>query len=153
MMMMNRQVHSFVWVTNSHSEYMKRAFLLVLTVFLTVVTYSQDVVVTGRDSLTKSLDLDNLRKISFKDGTLITTYSDGSTKSIQLTESDKLQFTAPEKTDTEASEEIVYAIYDLSGRIVKTNKGSNSVEPFDLNDLTSGIYLLRTGNRTIKIVR
>ena len=132
---------------------MRRLLILTLAVLLAVPMFGQDVVVVGKDSLTKSLDLDNLRKIAFKDGNLITTYSDGSTKSLQLSESDKLQFTPPSEPYIEASEEPVYTIYDLSGRVVKTNKDSKSDETFDLNDLSSGVYLLRTANRTIKIVR
>lgn len=132
---------------------MRRFLMLALTALLTVPMFSQDVVVVSKDSLTKSLDLDNLRKIAFKDGNLVTTYSDGSSVSLQLTESDKLQLTVPNESDVEDSEERLYTIYDLSGRVVKTNKGSNADEPFDLNGLSSGIYLLRTASRTIKIVK
>ena len=130
---------------------MRRFFMLALTAMLTVPAFSQDVVVVSKDSLTKSLDLDNLRKIAFKEGNLITTYSDGSTVSLQLTESDKLQLTSPSESDVEASEERLYTIYDLSGRVVRTNKESD--EPFDLNGLSPGIYLLRTTSSTIKIVK
>jgi len=130
---------------------MKRCPLFALAAMLTVPMFSQDVVVVSNDSLTKSFDLDNLRKIAFKDGNLITTYSDGSTVSLQLTESDKLQLTAPTESDVETSEERLYTIYDLSGRVVKTNKESD--EPFDLNGLSPGIYLLRTASSTIKIVK
>lgn len=132
---------------------MKRLLILALTAVLAVPVFSQDVVIVGKDSLSRSLDLEGIRKIAFKDGNLITTYSDGSTKSLQLSESDKLHFTAPANSDIEASDEPLYTIYDLSGRVVKTNKGSVTDEPFDLNGLSSGIYLLRTANRTIKIVR
>ena len=132
---------------------MRRLLLFALIAFLTVPSFSQDAASATPDSLTQNLQLDNLRKIAFKDGTVVTTYSDGSTKSLQLSESDKLQFTPPSEPDIEASEEPVYTIYDLSGRVVKTNKDSKSDETFDLNDLSSGVYLLRTANRTIKIVR
>lgn len=133
---------------------MRRFPILIISAMLTVPMFSQDVVVVSKDSLTKSLDLDNLRKIAFKDGNLITTYSDGSTVSLQLTESDKLQLTVPTESDVEASgEERLYTIYDLSGRVVKTNKETGVDEPFDLNGLSPGIYLLRTSSSTIKIVK
>ena len=90
---------------------MRRFPILIISAMLTVPMFSQDVVVVSKDSLTKSLDLDNLRKIAFKDGNLITTYSDGSTVSLQLTESDKLQLTVPTESDVEASgEERLYTI-------------------------------------------
>ena len=87
-----------------------------LTTLLTVNLFSQINDVVASDSLTKSLDLDNLRKISFKDGNVIATYSDGTSQSRKLSGSDKLQFTT-DKQDEEVSEGASrYTIYDLSGR-------------------------------------
>ncbi len=124
-----------------------------LTTLLTVNLFSQINDVVASDSLTKSLDLDNLRKISFKDGNVIATYSDGTSQSRKLSGSDKLRFTT-DKQDEEVSEGASrYTIYDLSGRPVKTHTDRSCDQPFDLNDLGSGIYLLKTGNRTIKIVK
>lgn len=123
------------------SDLMRRLLLFALTALLTVPSFSQDAVSAAQDSLTQNLELDNLRKIAFKDGNVITTYSDGSTKSHKLSDSEKFQF------------EDTYTIYDLSGRPVKSHTNISSDKPFDLNDLPSGIYLLKTGNRTIKIVK
>lgn len=133
---------------------MRRLLLLTLIAVLAVPVLGQDATVTGKDSLTQNLDLDNLRKIAFKDGNVVTTYSDGSTKSHKLSITDKLQFTTPDKQDEGITEdEGTYTIYDLSGRPVKTHTDRSCDQPFDLNDLGSGIYLLKTGNRTIKIVK
>lgn len=132
---------------------MRRLLLFAIIAFLTVPSFSQDVAYAAKDSLTQNLELDNLRKIAFKDGNVVTTYSDGSTKSHKLSGSDKLQFTAPEKEYGITEDEGTYTIYDLSGRPVKTHTNVSCDQPFDLNDLTSGIYLLKTGNRTIKIVK
>lgn len=133
---------------------MKRLLLLILTAFWAVPMFSQSAALASKDSLTQNLELDNLRKIAFKDGSVVTTYSDGSTISHKLSESDKLQFTTPDKQDDGITEdEGTYTIYDLSGRPVKTHTNISCDEPFDLNDLGSGIYLLKTGNRTIKIVK
>ena len=120
---------------------MRRLLLFTLTALLTAPLFSQDAVSAASDSLTQNLELDNLRKIAFKDGNVVTTFSDGSTKSLRPSEAEKLQF------------EETYTIYDLSGRPVKTHTNISSDKPFDLNDLPSGIYLLKTGNRTIKIVK
>ena len=133
---------------------MRRLLILTLAALLAVPMFGQDVVVVGKDSLTKSLELDNLRKITFKDGSVVTTYSDGSTKSHKLSVTDKLQFTVPDRQDDSITEdEGTYTIYDLIGRPVKTHTDKSCEQPFDLNDLTSGIDLLKTGNRTIKIVK
>ena len=133
---------------------MRRLFLFVLTVFLALSAFSQEVAFMDKDSLTQNLEIDNLRKIAFKDGNVVTTYSDGSTKSHKLSGSDKLQFTNPDKQEEGITEdEGTYTIYDLSGRPVKTHTDKSFDQPFDLNDLPSGIYLLKTGNRTIKIVK
>ena len=120
---------------------MRRLLLFALIAFLTVPSFSQDIASATPDSLTQNLQLDNLRKIAFKDGNVVTTYSDGSTKSHKLSDSEKLHF------------EDTYTIYDLSGRPIKTHTDVSCDEPLDLNDLPSGIYLLKTGNRTIKIVK
>lgn len=120
---------------------MKRLTIIALSIILAVPAFSQEVSFAGKDSLTQNLELDNLRKIAFKDGNVVTTYSDGSTRSQKLSDTEKLQF------------EDTYTIYDLSGRPVKTHTNISSDKPFDLNDLPSGIYLLKTGNRTIKIVK
>lgn len=132
---------------------MRRLAIFVLSAFLAVPVLGQDSVVSGKDSLAQNLELDNLRKIAFKDGNVVTTYSDGSTKSHKLSGTDKLQFTAPYNDEGITEDEGTYTIYDLSGRPVKTHTDKSCDEPFDLNDLTSGIYLLKTGNRTIKIVK
>jgi hypothetical protein len=133
---------------------MKRLLTLTLSVLLAATAFGQDQTATPKDSLTYSVELDNLRKIAFKDDSVVTTYSDGSTKTQKLSENEKLQFSLPDKTDKSiADDEVTYTIYDLSGRPVKTHTDKNSDQPFDLNDLSSGIYLLKTGNRTIKIVK
>ena len=131
---------------------MKR-LLLILSVILTCPVFGQNIPVVSTDSLTQSLELDNLRKIAFKDGNIVTTYSDGSSKSQKLSENDKLQFTTDRPDDGVTDESDTYTIYDLSGRPVKTHTNRSCDEPFDLNDLSTGIYLLKTGNRTIKIVK
>ena len=132
---------------------MRRLLLFALIVFLTVPSFSQDSVSAVQDSLTQNLELDNLRKITVKDGNMVTTYSDGTTRSHKLSDSEKLQFTVPDREDGITEQEGTYTIYDLSGRPVKTHTNISCDEPFDLNDLSSGIYLLKTGNRTIKIVK
>ena len=133
---------------------MKRLLTLTLSVLLAATAFSQDPAVTAQDSLTQSLELENLRKIAFKDDSVVTTYSDGSTKSQKLSDQDKLQFTVPDRQDEGiTANEDTYTIYDLSGKPVRSHTEKSCDKPFDLNDLTSGIYLLKTGNRTIKIVK
>lgn len=132
---------------------MKR-LCLIIALILAIPVFGQGQVAAIKDSLTRNLELENLRKITIKDGNLIASYSDGTTKQLQLSETEKLQltFTAAE-SDFEATAKPVYTIYDLSGRVVQSNKDSKTDEPLDLSGLSSGIYLLRTDNRTIKIVR
>lgn len=106
------------------------------------------------DTVLSNLELDNIRKIAFSEGKMVTTLSDGSTLSQKYTEHDYLKFAVPEKhDDVSESDDSRYTIYDLSGRPVKTHMNKELNEPFDLSDLTPGIYLLRTSNRTIKIVK
>ena len=132
---------------------MRRLLLVVISAILAVPSFSQNIVAAAQDTLTPNVELDNLRKITIKDGNVVTTYSDGSTKSQKLSGTDKLQFTSPDKEEGITASEDTYTIYDLSGRPVKTHTDKSCDIPFDLNDLPSGIYLLKTGNRTIKIVK
>jgi len=127
---------------------------IALAFILAVPAFSQSTTDAGKDSLTQTLELDNLRKIAFKDGGVVTTYSDGSTRSHKLSATEQLQFSVQDKQDEGISaDEGTYTIYDLSGRPVKTHTDKSCDQPFNLNDLPSGIYLLKTGNRTIKIVK
>lgn len=132
---------------------MKRLLILIIGAFLAIPAFSQVIAPAAKDSLAQSLELDNLRKIAIKDGSVVTTYSDGSTRSQKLSASEKLQFTSDKQDDGISQDEGTYTIYDLSGRPVKTHTDRSCDQPFDLNDLVSGIYLLKTGNRTIKIVK
>ena len=132
---------------------MRRLLLVVICALLTVPSFSQVATVASKDSLTQNVELDNLRKITIKDGSVVTTYSDGSTISHKMSGTEKIQFTTPEKEEGITATEDTYTIYDLSGRPVKTHTDKSCDIPFDLNDLPSGIYLLKTGNRTIKIVK
>lgn len=132
---------------------MNRILILALSVILAVPAFGQDANATPQDSLTQSLELENLSKIAFKDGNVVTTYSDGSTRSQKLSDSEKLQFSAPDRPEGITEDEGTYTIYDLSGRPVKTHTDKSFDQPFDLSDLGSGIYLLKMGNRTIKIVK
>ena len=132
---------------------MRRLLILALSATLAFPALGQDAVVTPQDSLTQSLELENLRKIAFKDGNVVTTYSDGSTRSQKLSDTEKLQFSTADREDGITEDEGTYTIYDLSGRPVKTHTDKSFDQPFDLSDLGSGIYLLKMGNRTIKIVK
>ena len=132
----------------------RRLVILTMAALLNIPVFSQSDVAVSIDSLTHSLDLENLRKISFKDGSVVATYSDGSVRSHKLSESEKLQFSIEDRHEEGITDgEGTYTIYDLSGRPVGTHTDKSCDKPFDLNDLTSGIYLLKTGNRTIKIVK
>ena len=85
---------------------MKRLLTLTLSVLLAATAFSQDPAVTAQDSLTQSLELENLRKIAFKDDSVVTTYSDGSTKTHKLLENEKLQFSLPDKTDKGIADDV-----------------------------------------------
>ena len=51
---------------------MRRLLILALSATLAFPALGQDAVVTPQDSLTQSLELENLRKIAFKDGNVPT---------------------------------------------------------------------------------
>ncbi|MBP5646358.1 MAG: T9SS type A sorting domain-containing protein [Bacteroidaceae bacterium] len=131
---------------------MKRKLLILLVTLLAMPAFSQDLLIRDKDGNEQSLNLDNLRKLTFEKGNLVATLNDGSATSYILSSISKMLF-----SDNTAVEGIIadavlpVSVYDLSGRVI-VNDSSASTESV-IGDLPKGIYLLRTGGKTIKIIK
>ena len=131
---------------------MKRKLLILLVTLLAMPAFSQDLLIRDKDGNEQSLNLDNLRKLTFEQGNLVATLNDGSATSYILSSISKMLF-----SDNTAVEGIIadailpVSVYDLSGRVI-VNNSSASPESV-VGDLPKGIYLLRTGGKTIKIIK
>ena len=123
-----------------------------MVTLLAMPAFSQDLLIRDKDGNEQSLNLDNLRKLTFEKGNLVATLNDGSATSYILSSISKMLF-----SDNTAVEGIIadavlpVSVYDLSGRVI-VNDSSASTESV-IGDLPKGIYLLRTGGKTIKIIK
>ena len=131
---------------------MKKTLLILLAALLAMPAFSQDLLIRDKEGKEQSLNLDNLRKLTFEKGNLVATLNDGSATSYILSSISKMLF-----SDNTAVEGIIadavlpVSVYDLSGRVI-VNDSSASTESV-IGDLPKGIYLLRTGGKTIKIIK
>jgi len=131
---------------------MKKLLLIALVTLLTAPAFSQDLLIRDKDGNEQSLNLDNLRKLTFEQGNLVATLNDGSATSYILSSISKMLFsdnTAVEGITADAV--LPVSVYDLSGKVI-VNSSSASPEAV-MDDLPKGIYLLRTGGKTIKLIK
>lgn len=131
---------------------MKKLLLIALVTLLAMPAFSQDLLIRDKDGNEQSLNLDNLRKLTFEQGNLVATLNDGSATSYILSSISKMLFsdnTAVEGIATDGS--LPVSVYDLSGRIVVKDNAASTESIIE--DLPKGIYLLRTGGKTIKIIK
>jgi len=131
---------------------MKKLLLIALVTLLAMPAFGQDLLIRDKDGNEQSLNLDNLRKLTFEQGNLVATLNDGSATSYILSSISKMLFsdnTAVEGIATDGS--LPVSVYDLSGRIVVKDNAASTESIIE--DLPKGIYLLRTGGKTIKIIK
>ena len=131
---------------------MKKLLLIALVTLLAAPAFSQDLLIRDKDGNEQSLNLDNLRKLTFEQGNLVVTLNDGSATSYILSSISKMLFsdnTAVEGITADAV--LPVSVYDLSGKVI-VNSSSASPEAV-MDDLPKGIYLLRTGGKTIKLIK
>lgn len=131
---------------------MKKLLLIILVTFMALPSFSQNLLIRDKDGNEQSLSLDNLRKLTFQDGNLVATLYDGSATSYILSSIGKILFsdnTAVKGIATDGA--LSVTVYDLSGRII-VNDSSSSPQSL-LEDLPKGVYLLRTGGKTVKFVK
>jgi len=152
---------------------MRKLLLATIAVLAAAPVFGQDIIVSKADGTTENLSLESLHKISFKEGKLVATSNEGTSLSTYtLTAISMLQFT--NSTDVQAVEimdgRISYSaasgmayvsgsagqtltVYNLSGLAVLEQSIAGDSESVDLSSLQKGVYLLRLGAKTIKIIR
>lgn len=152
---------------------MKRVLLAIFAlVAFSFGASAQSIVINENEGTPVELDVEGLRSISFKDGKMVVSYSDGTDKSYVMSTISRLDF--DDKTGvgmvslmdgkvsySEESGLLVVAgtenshlsVYNLGGTLVFDKVIEQPVETVDLSGLQKGIYLLRLDGKTIKIVR
>lgn len=152
---------------------MNKLLLATIAVLAAAPVFGQDLIVSKTDGTTASLDLEKIHKISFSEGNMVATSIEGTNLSTYtLSAISMLQFT--NSTDVDAVEIMdgrisysaaagvayvsgsagqTFSVFNLSGSTLLTQPIESDSESVDLSALQSGVYLLRLGSKTIKIVR
>ncbi|MCQ2073821.1 MAG: T9SS type A sorting domain-containing protein [Bacteroidaceae bacterium] len=144
-------------------------FLIFLPV--SVIAMGQELVVSDGDDNKVEVELENLVGISYKDSTLVASYSDGKDESYKVSDISEVSYSASGGDGVSAMDgRIVYVpssamivvaksvdkrivIYNLGGTQVIDRKIESQIETISLDSLGKGVYLLKLEGKTIKIVR
>lgn len=145
-----------------------------LLIFLSasVAVMGQDLVVTDEDDNEVEVDLKGLVDISYKDSTLVASYSDGKNESYQVAEISGIGMSSASGDDRVSAMDgkVVYVpssaivivanyvdkrllVYNLGGTQVIDRKIESQIETVNIDSLGKGVYLLKLDGKTIKIVR
>lgn len=145
-----------------------------LLIFLSasVAVMGQDLVVTDEDDNEVEVDLKGLVDISYKDSTLVASYSDGQNESYQVAEISGIGMSSASGDDRVSAMDgrVVYVpssaivivansvdkrllVYNLGGTQVIDRKIESQIETVNIDSLGKGVYLLKLDGKTIKIVR
>lgn len=152
---------------------MKRLFtLLTLMMVLLPAAYAQRIVVEKSDNNKMAVDLQNFRRITFN-GSVVNIIENSGEKNLEMSEIARIYFddyTRISEVDFNGGKELVayitpdeiavnceagevIAIYNISGSIVLKARQENEGGSISIANLPKGIYLLRAGRQTVKILK
>lgn len=152
---------------------MKRLFtLLTLMMVLLPAAYAQRIVVEKSDNNKLAVDLQNFRRITFT-GNVVNIMDNVGEKSLEMSDITRIYFddyTRINEVDFNGSKELVayitpdeiavnceagevIAIYNISGSIVLKARQESEGGSISIANLPKGIYLLRAGKQTVKILK
>lgn len=105
--------------------------------------------------LEQSFALNTLKTVTFTDTDVVFHHTDGSQVSLPLNGLSQLNFTqeATEIKNVDANVDVdVAVIYSSDGKVVGHQR-LNSIKDANLSSLPHGIYIIKKGNETIKLMR
>jgi len=139
-----------------------RRFLLIFTLIaicaLTVwaddynyLTFIQD------GQTTYGFDLRKVKQITFDNDQLTVKTIDGKETDVVLSTLQRLSFTASlpvgiQRTEASTSRQPIY-IYNVSGQMIRHLDGTSEQGKLNLSDLPQGIYIVKQGTETRKILK
>lgn len=148
---------------------MKRTLLAIFLLAISGPIVAQDMTIDKKDG--QSVEVGNLSKLSFSDDSITVTADDGKSQSYSNSSIGKLRFgqatqIAPVKAIDGKLEYSVQSltavvrdskgetlsIFNLSGKAVLEKSITADSQDIDLSGLAKGVYLLRLGSKTVKIV-
>ena len=126
---------------------MKTTILTALFGMLSLSAFADDYTLYVETSTAMlSYDFNDLQRITFNDGQMVIATKSGEANSVDISTINRVYFdseaTGIEEKDVIKQQDGETAIYDLAGR-----KGS------DLQNLPNGIYVVKEGGKTRKIVK
>lgn len=147
---------------------MRKIFLsLLAAAALTASAGTYNYLNIATSAVESSVALVQLKKITFEGNNLVVTGTDGSASTFALADLDRLYFsntsTAVRSVRQDglsfrnghivANGQGVLSIYNSNGALVRQQTVSGSRSEVNIGMLPTGIYIVRLGNRTIKVAR
>lgn len=144
---------------------MKKVFSFLLIMLLGLPVFAADVIYVRQTTGDTQFSISNIKEITFPSGSVVMTMSDGSSKTYSSSTFVSLRFDGKINVGVEGVEdgvnEIVYdgvivkapqegiSVYSTDGRLVLSSEESI----VDVSSLTSGVYIVKAGGLTSKIVK
>ncbi len=144
---------------------MKKVFSFLLIMLLGLPVFAADVIYVRQTTGDTQFSISNIKEITFPSGSVVMTMSDGSSKTYSSSTFVSLRFDGKINVVVEGVEdgvnEIVYdgvivkapqegiSVYSTDGRLVLSSEESI----VDVSSLTSGVYIVKAGGLTSKIVK
>lgn len=131
--------------------------------------FAQDMTIQKTDGSSETVSLDQLHKLTFPGTDMVVTREDGRQTSFPINTVSLLNFIGQTRVQTVKAIEgkLEYdnatatvtdskgqtlSVYNLSGKVVLEESIISDYQEVDLSSLTKGMYLLRLGSKTVKIV-
>ncbi len=116
---------------------------------LNKITFStEEMFLKQNDTTTKSFTIGDINKITFGFSSGLTDILDESSISVYPNPASDLI-----RLKNLPTEETKITVYRLDGEIVIQNILNSSSQTININGLTNGLYLIRTGNKTLKFTK
>ena len=144
---------------------MKKVFSFLLIMLLGLPVFAADVIYVRQTTGDTQFSISNIKEITFPSGSVVMTMSDGLSKTYSSSTFVSLRFDGKINVGVEGVEdgvnEIVYdgvivkapqegiSVYSTDGRLVLSSEESI----VDVSSLTSGVYIVKAGGLTSKIVK
>ena len=148
---------------------MKKALLTLLIASMAAPVFAQDMTIQKTDGSSETVSMEQLHKLTFPGTDMVVTREDGRQSTYSISTISLLNFIGQTRVQTikaiegkleydnataivTDSKGQTLSVFNLSGKVVLEESIISDYQEIDLSSLTKGMYLLRLGNKTVKIV-
>ncbi|MBQ2838262.1 MAG: T9SS type A sorting domain-containing protein [Muribaculaceae bacterium] len=144
---------------------MKKVFSCFLILLLALPVFAADIIYVRQNSGDTQLSISSIKEITFPSGSVVVTMTDGSTKTYSSSNFVSLRFDGKINVGIEGVEEgfdeIIYdgeivkapqegiSVYSTDGRLILATEESI----LEVSSLSNGVYIVKSGSLTTKIVK